>query len=180
MLDPTATGRSKLAAATEAARTFLDQLRLAAGDQAAIVTFNAHAVLVAPLTTDRAALDTTLAGIQTAQYTRIDRGIAVARSELTGPRHNTNNTPVLILLTDGRANPVPVSVAEAEAQAAKDAGVVLFTIGLGADLDDAALAAMASRPEYYHIAADAEQLAGIYRAIAVTIPCPASAFWGRR
>jgi hypothetical protein len=27
---------------------------------------------------------------------------------------------------------------------------------------------------------DAEALAGIYRGIAVAIPCPADAFWGRR
>jgi hypothetical protein len=39
---------------------------------------------------------------------------------------------------------------------------------------------MASRPEWYHEAPDAEALAGIYRTIAVTIPCPTEAFWGRR
>ena len=86
----------------------------------------------------------------------------------------------MIVLTDGRANPVPVSVAEAEAQLAKDAGVVLFTIGVGADLDIEALGRMASRPEYSYLAPDAEALAGIYRGIAVAIPCPAGAFWGRR
>ena len=41
MLDPTANGGSKLAAALTAAGVFLDQLHLAAdGDQAAIVTFD--------------------------------------------------------------------------------------------------------------------------------------------
>jgi hypothetical protein len=180
MLEPTATGRSKLAAAIAAAGTFLDQLHLDAGDQAAIVTFNSDATLLAPLTADRAALEAALTGITTAQYTRIDRGIAVARAELAGSRHRPANTPVMIVLTDGRANPVPVSAAEAEAQAAKDAGVVLFMVGLGQDLDTDALHRMASRPEYFFVAPDAEQLAGIYRSIAVAIPCPANAFWGRR
>jgi uncharacterized DUF497 family protein len=87
---------------------------------------------------------------------------------------------VMVVLTDGRANPVPISAAEDEAARAKGAGVVLFTVGLGHDLDTEALARMASRPGYFHLAADAEALVRIYRAIAVAIPCPSNAFWGRR
>ncbi len=67
-----------------------------------------------------------------------------------------------------------------EARRAKNAGVVVFTIGRGQDLDVAALAAIATRPAWFFAAPDAEALAGIYRAIAVTIPCPAGAWWGRR
>jgi Mg-chelatase subunit ChlD len=180
MLEPTATGRTKLAVATDAARVFLDQLHFADGDQAAVVSFNAEATLLAALSPDRATLDAALAGITTAQFTRIDRGIAVAAGELASARHRVANAPVMIVLTDGRANPVPVSVAEAEARAAKDAGAVLFTIGLGSDLDTEALRGMASKPEYLYVAPDAEALAGIYRGIAVAIPCPAGTFWGRR
>jgi hypothetical protein len=180
MLERTSSGRTKLAAAVDAARTFLDQLHFDAGDQAAIVSFNAEATLLAPLSPDRATLDVALAGITTAQFTRIDRGIAVARAELGSDRHRAGNAAVMIVLTDGRANPVPVSAAEAEARAAKDAGVVVFTIGLGTDLDIEALRSMATRPEYFYTAPDAEALAGIYRDIAVAIPCPAAGFWGRR
>jgi hypothetical protein len=180
MLEPTTSGGSKLTAATAAARTFLDQLHLSAGDQAAVISFNATATLLAPLTTDRTVLDAGLAGIITAQFTRIDLGIAAAHAELTGSRHRPTNLPVMIVLTDGRANPVPGSVAEDEARKVKADGVVVFTVGLGSDLDVDALRAMASRPDYFHIAPDAEALAGIYRDIAVAIPCPASAFWGRR
>jgi hypothetical protein len=61
---------------------------------------------------------------------------------------------VLIVLTDGLNNPVPVDVV----------------------VDAPALVAMASRPEYAYLAPDAEALAGIYRAIAVTIPCPKEAW----
>jgi hypothetical protein len=87
----------------------------------------------------------------------------------------------MIALTDGPLNnPVPVDVAVAEAARAKDAGVVLFTVGPGQDVDMPALAAMASRPEYAYLAPDAEALAGIHRAIAVTIPCPKKVWWGRR
>ena len=65
----------------------------------------------------------------------------------------------------------------AEAQRAKDAGVVVFTVGLGSNFD---LAAMASQPAFFYNAPDGDALAGVYRGIAVAIPCPAGAFWGRR
>jgi len=68
----------------------------------------------------------------------------------------------------------------ARAAQAKQAGVVIFTIGLGSDLDDAALAAIASQPSYFYRAPTAEELHDIYRSIAVAIPCPAEQFWGRR
>jgi len=47
-------------------------------------------------------------------------------------------------------------------------------------LDDTALAAIASQPAYFYRALDAEALAGIYRVIAVAIPCPVDSFWGLR
>ena len=87
---------------------------------------------------------------------------------------------MLVLLTDGKSNPRPASEAVARADEAKRSGIVIFTIGLGSDLDDAALAAIASQPAFYYRAPTAEQLGGIYRQIAVAIPCPAEAFWGRR
>jgi hypothetical protein len=36
---------------------------------------------------------------------------------------------------------------------------------------------MASRPEWFYVAPDAEQPTAIYRAIAVIIPCPTTVFW---
>ncbi len=68
----------------------------------------------------------------------------------------------------------------ARAGAAKAAGLALFTIGLGADVEAEALAAMAGRPDWYYPAPDGEVLAEIYRLIAVALPCPAGAFWGGR
>lgn len=176
MLEPSAAGRSKLAAAAAAAGSFLDQLRLDDGDQAGVVWFNETARLAQRLTDDRPSLDAALAGLPAARFTRLDLGIAAARAELAGPRRRAGNLTVMVVLTDGRANPVPVEVAEAEARAAKDAGVLLFTIGLGADLEADALRRMASRPEHFYIAPDAEDLAAIYERIAVTLPCPGGVF----
>ena len=89
-----------------------------------------------------------------------------------------SHTPVMVVLTDGRANPVPVDVAVANAAAAKAAGITVYTVGVGTDLDVEALRAMASSPAHVHLAPDAEQLADVYRAIAVALPC-AGRYWPR-
>jgi hypothetical protein len=58
--------------------------------------------------------------------------------------------------------------------------VLVYAIGLGEELDLAALAAIASTPGDFHRAPDGEDLAGIYRRIAVAIPCPDRAYWPGR
>ncbi len=180
MTERTPAGGTKLDAAIAAAREFLGELRFDRGDQAAIVAFNAEATLVAPLTGDRAALDAALAGIRTARQTCLVCAVEAGAVELGGPRHVAAHLSTLILLTDGRSNPRPVSEAVARAGEAKAAGVVVYTIGLGAEVDAEALAAIASRPEGYFAAPEAEALAGIYAQIATALPCPAGAFWGGR
>jgi Mg-chelatase subunit ChlD len=180
MLLPTGTGRTKLAAAIEAAGIFLDQLQLIAGDQVAIVAFNADAVLLQTLSSDRSDLAAALASIEPALQTCLVCGVDVAAEELASERRNPDNTPVLIVLTDGLSNPRPASEAVAQADQAKKAGVVVYTIGLGDTLDFEALRQIASAPEFFYRAPDAEDLADIYRQIAVEIPCPKEEFWGRR
>lgn len=180
MTERTPAGGTKLDAAIAAARVFLGELRFDRGDQAAIVAFNAEATLVAPLTGDRTALDAALAGIRTARQTCLVCAVEAGAVELGGPRHVAAHLSTLILLTDGRSNPQPVSEAVARAGEAKAAGVVVYTIGLGAEVDAEALAAIASRPEGYFAAPEAEALAGIYAQIATALPCPAGAFWGGR
>ena len=92
------------------------------------------------------------------------------------------NRPVIILLTDGKANPEPVETAVDEARRAKEAGVTIFVIGLGhpEDLDNEALRLIASRPDYYYQTPRAEELAAVYEEIAGVIPCPPEQFWGGR
>jgi Ca-activated chloride channel family protein len=150
MTEQVAAGGTKLDAAIAAARVFLDALRFDRGDQAAIVAFNTEATLLAPLTGDRAALDAALAGIQPAQQTCLVCAVQTSAAELASPRHLAAHLPTLILLTDGRSNPQPVSEAVARAAEAKAAGVMIYTIGLGAEVE------------------------------AVALPCPAGAFWGGR
>lgn len=179
MLLRTHAGRTKLAAALEALRLFTLHLHLPQ-DQAAIVEFNGGVRLLQSLTGSRAALDAALSRVEVRRQTRIDLGIELAHDELMSSRRLRGNDPVMIVLTDGKANPVPASVAVQNAERAKKDGIIIFTIGLGDELDLWALEEMASKSEYFYRAPDAEDLKDIYAEIAVEIPCPADDFWGNR
>lgn len=177
----TPTGRSKLDAAREAARQFVERLLVGGGTtQAAIVAFNAAATLVQPLTGDRAALRRGLDAISMADGTCIGCGIAAARAELRGPRQRPANAKVIVLLTDGRSNGEDPAEAVAQATGAHADGTQVFTIGLGDDVDRAVLVQIASQREYYYQAPDAGQLIMIYQDIVQEIPCPPSRYWGGR
>ncbi len=61
----------------------------------------------------------------------------------------------------------------------KRAGVYIYTIGLGDDIDAGFLRTVASSPATYLQAPPAAQLADIYtHQIAGTLPCPGGVFWG--
>jgi Mg-chelatase subunit ChlD len=181
--DFTSAGRTKLDAAIEAAHAFVATMALPQ-DKAAVVAFNSDAKVVQGLTGERLAIDLALARLPqyVRQQTRIDRGIEEAHSELISVRRGPVNRAVMILLTDGLANPEPASTAVRRAQAAKDDHITIFAIGLGhdAELNVPELRQIASQPDYFYRAPDGEDLLSIYRTIAVEIPCPADAFWGRR
>ncbi len=179
MLEPTSRGRTKLDAAVEALRRFAEHLNLPR-DQVAIVEFNSGVRLLQPLTGRRSAVDAALQGIEVRRQTRIDLGVERAHQELMSSRRLPGNDPVMIVLTDGLANPVPPARAVDNAHRAKEDSITIFTVGLGSELDIWALEEMASKAGYFYRAPSAEDLADIYAAIASEIPCPAEDFWGRR
>ena len=78
----------------------------------------------------------------------------------------------MILLTDGLSNfpePDPEGFALRAAQAAKTDNIELFTIGLGAAVNDSFLGSVASNPDNYFKAAGTAELASIYERIATTL-----------
>lgn len=179
MLEATAGGRTKLEAAVDAVSGFLDALRLADGDRAAVLTFDREARMLASLTGDRTSLRGALDRVVVGTQTRLDLAIEAGHLELVlhGRRHGR---PVMIVLTDGYANPVPPEVAVAKAADAKADGIRLFTIGLGDSADLPTLRRIASRPADSLHAPDGEDLRRIYGEIVAIIPCPADDFWPRR
>jgi Mg-chelatase subunit ChlD len=171
MRTPTRAGRPKIDAALDAAARFLERLGLPE-DQAGLVAFNAQATVLSRLSGDRAALLRALGTLRTQEFTRIHLGMDLARDLVLAGEHKGENLPAIVLLTDGRSNPDPSQMALDAAAAAKAAGIRVFTVGLGQDVEPDVLRAMASRPEDYYPAGDGEDLAEIYRSIAVSLPCP--------
>ena len=173
-------GGSKLAAAKTAARHFVDLLSLggAQGDRAAIVSFNDLATIDATLGAGRPTLHAAIDGITTAPGTRIDRALEAACSALGCSAPPGDNSRAIVLLTDGRPNPLDTADdAMARANEAKAHGVVIFTIGLGGDVDAALLEAIASEPDLYYPSPSADELLEIYARIVYQLPCPGGAIW---
>lgn len=189
-------GRTKLAATQDAAKEFVGLMDLnadarGAHDQVAVVGFNKAAWIEAPLGTGKPGILKAIDDLplRQAEYTRLDLALMVGTEAILDGARRPDNTPVVILLTDGLPNQVPyaedgtmeTTVLRAAA-AAKTAGITVFTIAIGApaDTNPVLLKACASGADHYYYTPDPEDLAGIYRAIAHAIDCPTDAFWGQR
>ncbi len=100
-------------------------------------------------------------------YTNIGSGIDEGIDELTSVRARTAAAKVVILLTDGKPNvnqynstvgnnhPQAIGWATDRADAAKAAGMTVYTIGVGGDVDEALLGDLASSSEHYFFADNA-------------------------
>lgn len=174
-------GRPKLEAVVEAAEAFLGHgIRLSAGqDRAAVVAFNDQPHVLQGLTSDRSRLRAALQRIAVREQSRVDLGVAAAAAELTGPLRRPG-AAAMIVLSDGRANPAPGSDAVAAARAARAAGIAVYVVGAGPDLDAAVLRDMAGDARHYVPAPSAEALEGIYRQLVAAVLCPPEIYWGGR
>lgn len=174
MLEAAGGGRNKINAALAATRAFLDVMNLAVGrDRAAVVSFNAAAVLHQPLTSDRARLEAALDAVSLAPLTCLPCAVAMGREALGAP--TPGRTRTIVLLTDGRSNPRPIDEAVALAAAAKADGILIAVVGLGDELDVDGLRSIASSERHFFLSPDAQDLEAIYAAIADLIPCPS--YW---
>lgn len=160
-------GPTKIDAVREAAGDFLD--RLAAGDRVAVVTFAGDAQVAIGLTEDRAAVRAALGSLPRGNGSWIDRGIRAASGVLADRRPEAS--AAMIVVTDSERVPDRAAVL-AEAAAARAAGVTLSTIGLGMEVDDAFLTAVAGDGSRYFKAPMAEDLARVYGTLVVRKTCP--------
>jgi hypothetical protein len=173
MLAPTSPGgQAKIDAALEAAQEIVKLLK--PNDQATIIGFNSKATMTSELSGDKARLTAAVQALPGTHGTgtAIDQGILVATQELQSSRHIANNTQSMILVTDGAQTEGPPQLVIDAANAAKAAGITVVTVGLGSNIDEALLQAVASTPDLYFPAPNAEDLVEIYREVARLIPCP--------
>jgi Ca-activated chloride channel family protein len=161
---------TRLAAATNAARQFIDSLP--DGAQVGVVSFSQGASVVAPLSEDRGRADDALARLTPQGGTAIGDGLNAALSQL-GQRPAESAPGLVVLLSDGESNlgQPPMSVADR----AKQQGVQVDTVGIGqrgaqayinrqpVGLDETTLKSIADTTGgQYFYAADSGQLSEIY------------------
>ena len=169
----------KLEDAKSAAAAFVGLLELQPdGDQVAIVRFDADGKLVHTLSSDRGSIQRSLSSLEARRGTHVDAGLLIALDEMTSVRRREANTPIVILLTDGIHAGEP-GADRAAAAAVRDAGIALYAIGLGADVDEDALQEMAGSRSRYYFAPDSSSLAEIYHEVAKAIECPSGRYWAQ-
>lgn len=151
--------------------------RLKTADQAGVVTFASTGALAQALTANKTAVSTLIKALsidpeEERGSTNLGDAIIEATTELASTRHDSDARKVMVLFTDGKAtapDPDPNAHAHSAAENAKAAGITLFTIGLGGDLDRPLLEEIASSPDRAYTALDTRALDQIYRSITSAI-----------
>lgn len=190
-------GRTKLEATLDAAKAFLTMMDLSPdadgrSDRIAVVGFNAIAWIELPLSGDLAALHGAIDHLPSGQgqFTRLDLGFETGLEALRPALGQPNTTPVMVFLTDGLPNRVPVDPVDGTmettvrkaAQKVKDAGAKIYTIGIGLpeDINSALMSQCATSSANYFYTPDPEALSGIYTQIAYSFGCPKGRHeWGQ-
>jgi len=156
---------TKLDQAQAAGKQFLDNMAFPP-DQAAVVSFANTAQLHTGLTGNRTQATNALYNIVCGGFSRIDSGLTSAYTEMSGPRRVAGHTPAIILLTDGNPEGTYAGDVRAAAAQIRAAGIALFTIGLGNDVNAALLREIATQPDYYYQSPSPSDLIEIYTRLA--------------
>lgn len=154
-----------------AAVSFVNRLKDA--DQVGVVTFATGAKIVQTLTKNHIPVAQGVAKLSIdpkEEKGTTNTGDAFIRTleELNSSRHSKEARKVLVLLTDGLATAPkekPDEYAQLQAQKAKDAGVTVFTIGLGKDANMDFVTSLASNPSLAYKAVSATDVDRIYKLI---------------
>jgi len=187
-------GIQKKAAVIDSAKAFVEGLDFTPNirsqhDQVAVAWFNDNAGIAQELTGDKDAALRALDALPSyqAEGTRLDKAFLTGMQALPADKRMVSNTPVIIMLTDGLPNRVPLhpvtgrqedTVIDAARQA-KDVGITVYTIGFGrADAPDIAdrvlpelLRECASAPERSFVAPTAAEIGRIYSEIIDRFSC---------
>lgn len=179
MLQLTPAGRPKLDAALEALRVPIGLLRQRPSlgpDQIAIVTFNDRAELLSGLSSDRQVLEAALRAVTVRRGSLLDAGIRRGIEALESAHPAAIRS--LLVITDGLPSPSTPADAVAAADAAKSAGIIVDTVGIGADADAALLEMMSSGAGHHVVAPNPDELATLFAQLGyVPPPCGGVPMW---
>jgi hypothetical protein len=109
----------------------------------------------------------------TLEQTNITGGLTDAYDELKSERGRSDARKAIILLTDGIPtmptkvgdSKYPATSAQELASEIKSAGVTIYTIGLGKDVDSAFLKSISLDDDHYFFAPSKETLSSVYNKI---------------
>jgi VWFA-related protein len=154
----------KLAAAKEAAKTYVAQMR--PGDQAGLMTYDTKTYYVQPITADTTALVTAIDGLVTGGDTAMYNALVEAEKNL----ETTTGRKSIIVLTDGLDNKSQSTMDDVIAGISQS-GLSISTIGFGdaatsgqVGLDAKGLQSLAEKTGgLYSFAGDAETLSAVFQ-----------------
>jgi Mg-chelatase subunit ChlD len=155
-----------IAAVQSAAISFLGELD-PKGAQVAVIPFSTTATVLQPLTNNLRDVVRAVAKIASGGTTNYTDAMTKALGELTGPASRADVPHIVILMTDG--NPTDRTDVMATADKLKAAGITIFTIGLGSDLDRDLLKQIATSADKFFEAPSETELAKVYTDIALEI-----------
>ena len=142
----------------ESAKNFVDALL--DGDRAAIVDFDSSATLLQGLTNDKTLLKQAIDKIDSSGNTNIGEGVGKALDALIN-NSSPDRGKIVILLTDGKGDYNPRLTSYAHEQ-----GIVIYTIGLGSNVDANRLDSIATGTQgTYTPVATADKLPQVFREI---------------
>jgi hypothetical protein len=161
-----------------AATTFVDLATTLAPTfpHVGLVTYSDSGSLVTQLTGNLNTVKTAISGVAAGGYTNCEDGMYRARQELTtSGRQRWNAVRVILFMSDGNANRCRTSSncsastakqkAITEAQLAGTQGIIVYSIGLGADADQDMLQRMVTHDGEYLFAPTGAELDDVYRAM---------------
>jgi VWFA-related protein len=154
----------KIGAAKEAAKSYVSQMQ--PGDQAGLIAYDTQVYTIQPLTSDIAALNTAIDGLQTGSDTAMYNALIEAEKALEG----VSGRKTIIVLTDGLDNKSQ-STAENVIAGIGESGLTISAIGFGdvttvgqTGLNEVALKSLAEETGgIYGFVTDSEALKGLYQ-----------------
>jgi Ca-activated chloride channel homolog len=134
------------------------------GSRIGVVDFNGSATLTQPLTDSVPALTTAINSLVSVDGTNAGAAFTLAMNTLLAS--NPGSKKIILIITDGYS-----STGIPESQAAKDAGIEIYAVGIGSSIDVDMLNAWASVPIATHvfISPTSSELAEIVEQIAAEI-----------
>ena len=131
-----------------------------------MVQFDTEAQLVHPLTSKFDAVKRAIDSISGGTWTTLHAGLERGRLELMGGNRNPDAAAIMIILSDGQSD---WGEAVKAAQAAKDEGIRIVSVGVGSDVDTELMIQIASSTDDYYFSPKGGDLQDIYLAIAQQI-----------